>query len=198
MDIKQATYLGSWQRNDQMPHTEKPEFAFIGRSNVGKSSLINMLTQHKGLAKTSSTPGKTQSLNLFVLNNVIQFCDLPGYGYAKVGKSTRQAFSKMIDFYLKERPNLFCLFILVDLRLEPQKIDIEFINSCGENGIPFAIIGTKADKIKAAEVEASTQRYFDKLSESWEQLPPFFISSSEEKTGKEEIWAFIQSALNNQ
>ena len=198
MDIKQANYLGSWQRNDQMPHTEKPEFAFIGRSNVGKSSLINMLTQHKGLAKTSSTPGKTQSLNLFVLNNVIQFCDLPGYGYAKVGKSTRQAFSKMIDFYLKERPNLFCLFILVDLRLEPQKIDIEFINSCGENGIPFAIIGTKADKIKAAEVEASTQRYFDKLSESWEQLPPFFISSSEEKTGKEEIWAFIQSALNNQ
>lgn len=198
MDIKQATYLGSWQRNDQMPHTEKPEFAFIGRSNVGKSSLINMLTQHKGLAKTSSTPGKTQSLNLFVLNNVIQFCDLPGYGYAKVGKSTRQAFSKMIDFYLKERPNLFCLFILVDLRLEPQKIDIEFINSCGENGIPFAIIGTKADKIKAVEVEASTQRYFDKLSESWEQLPPFFISSSEEKTGKEEIWAFIQSALNNQ
>ncbi len=198
MDIKQASYLGSWQRNDQMPHTEKPEFAFIGRSNVGKSSLINMLTQHKGLAKTSSTPGKTQSLNLFVLNNIIQFCDLPGYGYAKVGKSTRQAFSKMIDFYLKERPNLFCLFILVDLRLEPQKIDIEFINTCGENGIPFAIIGTKADKIKVAEVEASTQRYYDKLAETWEQLPPFFISSSEEKTGKEEIWAFIQSALNNQ
>lgn len=200
MEIKQAKYLGSWQRNDQMTHKDLPEFAFIGRSNVGKSSLINMLTNHKGLAKTSSTPGKTQSLNLFLLNQTLQFCDLPGYGYAKVGKATRQAFSKMIEFYLKDRPNLFCLFILVDLRIDPQALDIEFINRCGEWGIPFVIVGTKADKLKSAAVETALSTYREALSEYWNEIPPFIVSSSEDKVGKSEIWNVITQAMasNNQ
>ncbi len=197
MEIKQAKYLGSWQRNDQMPHTELPEFAFIGRSNVGKSSLINMLTNHKGLAKTSSTPGKTQSLNLFLLEQSFQFCDLPGYGYAKVGKATRQAFSKMIEFYLKDRPNLYCLFILVDLRISPQAIDIEFINKCGEWGIPLNIVGTKADKLKAGAVADAVEKYKTALSEHWYTLPPFIVSSSEDKIGKNEIWQTITKAMLN-
>jgi len=197
MEIKQAKYLGSWQRNDQMTQTELPEFAFIGRSNVGKSSLINMLTNHKGLAKTSSTPGKTQSLNLFLLNEIIQFCDLPGYGYAKVGKATRQAFSKMIEYYLKDRPNLYCLFILVDLRIEPQALDIEFINKCGEWGIPFVIVGTKADKIKSAAVQSALTTYQEALAEFWNQTPPFIVSSSEDKIGKNEIWSVISEAIKS-
>jgi len=197
MEIKQAKYLGSWQRNDQMTHQDLPEFAFIGRSNVGKSSLINMLTNHKGLAKTSSTPGKTQSLNLFLLNQTLQFCDLPGYGYAKVGKATRQAFSKMIEFYLKDRPNLYCLFILVDLRIEPQAIDIEFINRCGEWGIPFVIVGTKADKIKSSAVDKALTHYQEALSNDWDEIPPFIVSSSEERLGKAEIWQVITEAIQS-
>ena len=195
MDINTAEYIGSWQKNADMPHTELPEFAFIGRSNVGKSSLINMLTQRNGLAKTSSTPGKTQSINLFLLNKKIQFVDLPGYGYAKVSKDQREVFGKMIKYYLRDRVNLFCLFILIDLRIKPQAIDLSFINECGENGIPMALIGTKADKLKASELAENKAAIENALLEVWEQLPPFFISSSETKEGKEEIWQFIQGCI---
>ena len=195
MDINTAEYIGSWQKNADMPHTELPEFAFIGRSNVGKSSLINMLTQRNGLAKTSSTPGKTQSINLFLLNKKIQFVDLPGYGYAKVSKDQREVFGKMIKFYLRDRVNLFCLFILIDLRIKPQAIDLSFINECGENGIPMALIGTKADKLKASELAENKAAIENALLEVWEQLPPFFISSSETKESREEIWQFIQGCI---
>jgi GTP-binding protein len=195
MDINTAEYIGSWQKNADMPHTELPEFAFIGRSNVGKSSLINMLTQRNGLAKTSSTPGKTQSINLFLLNKQIQFVDLPGYGYAKVSKDQREVFGKMIKYYLRDRVNLFCLFVLVDLRIKPQAIDLSFINECGENGIPMALIGTKADKLKASELAENKAAIEQALLEVWEELPPFFISSSETKAGREEIWNFIKGTL---
>lgn len=195
MEINTAEYIGSWQKNADMPHTELPEFAFIGRSNVGKSSLINMLTQRNGLAKTSSTPGKTQSINLFLLNKQIQFVDLPGYGYAKVSKDQREVFGKMIKYYLRDRVNLFCLFVLVDLRIKPQAIDLSFINECGENGIPMALIGTKADKLKASELAENKAAIEQALLEVWEELPPFFISSSETKAGREEIWNFIKGTL---
>ncbi len=195
MEINTAEYIGSWQKNADMPHTELPEFAFIGRSNVGKSSLINMLTQRNGLAKTSSTPGKTQSINLFLLNKQIQFVDLPGYGYAKVSKDQREVFGKMIKYYLRDRVNLFCLFVLVDLRIKPQAIDLSFINECGENGIPMALIGTKADKLKASELAENKAAIEQALLEVWAELPPFFISSSETKAGREEIWNFIKGTL---
>lgn len=195
MDIKTADYIGSWQKNSEMPHTALPEFAFIGRSNVGKSSLINMLTQRKGLAKTSSTPGKTQSINLFLLNKQIQFVDLPGYGYAKVSKDKREVFGKMIKHYLHERENLYCLFVLIDLRIKPQQIDIDFISECGEHDIPIALIGTKADKLKPAELEANKAAIDAALLEVWNELPPFFVSSSETKMGFKEIWDLIKGAL---
>ncbi len=195
MDINTAEYIGSWQKNADMPHTELPEFAFIGRSNVGKSSLINMLTQRNGLAKTSSTPGKTQSINLFLLNKKIQFVDLPGYGYAKLSKDKREIFGKMIKHYLHERVNLYCLFVLIDLRIKPQQIDLDFINECGEHNIPMALIGTKADKLKPAELEANKAAIDAKLLEFWNQLPPFFISSAETKVGRDEIWEFTKGPL---
>jgi GTP-binding protein len=178
-----------------MPHTELPEFAFIGRSNVGKSSLINMLTQRNGLAKTSSTPGKTQSINLFLLNKKIQFVDLPGYGYAKLSKDKREIFGKMIKHYLHERVNMYCLFVLIDLRIKPQQIDMDFINECGEHDIPMALIGTKADKLKPAELEANKAAIDAKLLEFWNEIPPFFISSAETKVGRDEVWNFIKGTL---
>jgi GTP-binding protein len=195
MDINTAEYIGSWQKNADMPHTELPEFAFIGRSNVGKSSLINMLTQRNGLAKTSSTPGKTQSINLFLLNKKIQFVDLPGYGYAKLSKDKREIFGKMIKHYLHERVNMYCLFVLIDLRIKPQQIDMDFINECGEHDIPMALIGTKADKLKPAELEVNKAAIDAKLLEFWNELPPFFISSAETKVGRDEVWNFIKGSL---
>ena len=193
-DVKQADFLGSWERQDAMPHTEFPEFAFIGRSNVGKSSLINMLCSRKNMARISSHPGKTQTLNLFRIDRKLQFCDLPGYGYAKVSKVQREKFSKMIQHYLMGRSNLMCLFVLVDLRIPPQEIDIEFINTTGEAGIPMAIIGTKADKLGKDKLQENIDAINNALLEYWEELPPFIISSSEEKIGKEEIWNFIHQA----
>ncbi len=180
-----------------MPHQTQPEFAFIGRSNVGKSSLINMLCERKGLAKTSSTPGKTQTLNLFRINETLQICDLPGYGYAKVSKKTREKFGKMIGFYLKERPNLYCLFVLLDLRLPPQKIDLDFIADCGENQIPMVLVGTKADKLKAAELEQNVEGLKTALLEMWEEIPPLIISSSEDKRGRDEVWRTVREAMNS-
>jgi len=197
MRIDKAEFLGSWERSVDMPHQTQPEFAFIGRSNVGKSSLINMLCERKGLAKTSSTPGKTQTLNLFRINETLQICDLPGYGYAKVSKKTREKFGKMIGFYLKERPNLYCLFVLLDLRLPPQKIDLDFIADCGENQIPMVLVGTKADKLKAAELEQNVEGLKTALLEMWEEIPPLIISSSEDKRGRDEIWQTVQEAMNS-
>ena len=193
-EIKQADFLGSWERQDAMPHKGLPEFAFIGRSNVGKSSLINMLCSRKNMARISSNPGKTQTLNLFLIDKKLQLCDLPGYGYAKVSKTQREKFAKMIRHYLLERPNLMCLFVLLDLRIPPQAIDMEFINDMGEAGIPMALIGTKSDKLGKEALERSIQDIHTALHETWENLPPFIISSSEEKTGKEEIWNFIFEA----
>ena len=195
MKIKTAEYVGSWERNVDMPHREKPEFAFIGRSNVGKSSLINMLTERTALAKTSSTPGKTQTLNLFNINNELQICDLPGYGYAKVSKDRRQTFGKMIAYYLRERPNLYCLFVLLDLRIPPQKIDLDFIADCGANQIPMVIIGTKADKLKPSEIERNSNVIKEALQETWEEIPPFIVSSSQTKLGFDEIWSVVKDAM---
>jgi GTP-binding protein len=193
-EIKLADFLGSWERQDAMPHKGLPEFAFIGRSNVGKSSLINMLCSRKNMARISSNPGKTQTLNLFLIDKKLQLCDLPGYGYAKVSKTQREKFARMIRHYLLERPNLMCLFVLLDLRIPPQALDIDFINDMGEAGIPMALIGTKADKLGKEALEKSMQAIRDEMHKTWENLPPFIISSSEDKTGKEDIWNFIFEA----
>lgn len=195
MEIQKPTFRGSWEKSDGMGYNALAEFAFIGRSNVGKSSLINMLCNHKGLAKISATPGKTQTINIFDIDGKWQICDLPGYGYAKVSKQKRFTFSNMIKYYLNKRENLVCLFILVDLRLPPQSIDLDFINWCGENGIPFVIIGTKADKAGKNNSIENVKVYKEKLSEIWDELPRFIISSSEDKTGRKEILDFIQECM---
>jgi GTP-binding protein len=195
MQIKDPKYLGSWEKSLEMPHTTLPEFAFIGRSNVGKSSLINCVVERKELARTSSKPGKTQTLNLYNIDGWMQICDLPGYGYAKVSKTMRNKFSNMIRYYLKNRENLYALFILVDLRIPPQPMDIEFINDCGMEEIPLILVGTKSDKLKAPELESQVQAIKDALSEFWEELPPFIISSSETKLGRDEIWSVITQSI---
>lgn len=195
MQIKDPKYLGSWEKSLEMPHTTLPEFAFIGRSNVGKSSLINCVVERKELARTSSKPGKTQTLNLYNIDGWMQICDLPGYGYAKVSKTMRNKFSNMIRYYLKNRENLYALFILVDLRIPPQPMDIEFINDCGMEEIPLILVGTKSDKLKAPELESQVQAIKDALSEFWEELPPFIISSSETKLGRDEIWSVITKSI---
>lgn len=195
MQIKDPKYLGSWEKSLEMPHTTLPEFAFIGRSNVGKSSLINCVVERKELARTSSKPGKTQTLNLYNIDGWMQICDLPGYGYAKVSKTMRNKFSNMIRYYLKNRENLYALFILVDLRIPPQPMDIEFINDCGMEEIPLILVGTKSDKLKAPELESQVQAIKDALSEFWEELPPFVISSSETKLGRDEIWEVITQSI---
>lgn len=197
MKVNSAKYLGSWEKSDEMSNDKLPEFAFIGRSNVGKSSLINMLTERKELAKTSSKPGKTQMLNLFNINDCVQICDLPGYGYAKVSKGMRKKFQLMIRNYLLNRPNLYCLFVLVDLRIPPQEMDIDFINDCGANEIPMVLIGTKADKLKTEEIELSKTAIADKLLEVWEEIPLFITSSSNDGLGKDEIWQVVEDAIKN-
>ena len=195
MQIKDPKYLGSWEKSVEMPHKNLPEFAFIGRSNVGKSSLINCLVERKELARTSSKPGKTQTLNLYNIDGWMQICDLPGYGYAKVSKTMRSKFSNMIRYYLKNRENLYALFVLVDLRIPPQPMDIEFINDCGNDEIPIVLVGTKSDKLKPEELEVNLQAIKNALLEYWEELPPFIISSSETKVGRDEIWEVITQAI---
>jgi len=195
MQIKDPKYLGSWEKSVEMPHKNLPEFAFIGRSNVGKSSLINCLVDRKELARTSSKPGKTQTLNLYDIDGWMQICDLPGYGYAKVSKTMRSKFSNMIRYYLKNRENLYALFVLVDLRIPPQTMDIEFINDCGNDEIPIVLVGTKSDKLKPLELEENLQAIKNALLEYWEELPPFIISSSETKVGRDEIWEVISQAI---
>ena len=195
MIIKSAQFKCSSSAINQVPKDELKDIAFIGRSNVGKSSLINMLTNHKGLAKVSSTPGKTRLINHFCINNAWYLVDLPGYGYARVSKNQRGEFSKIILDYVLKCEKMHFLFVLVDSRLEPQAIDLRFIEMLGENGVPFGIIFTKTDKLSATQRKKSVERYEKTLSEQWEELPPMFCSSSERATGREEILSFIENCL---
>lgn len=197
MIIKSAEFVQcvtDWQK---CPSPNLPEYAFIGRSNVGKSSLINMLMKNNKLAKTSSKPGKTQTINHFLINKNWYLVDLPGYGYASISKALREKWQKMIRDYLTKRENLQLVFVLVDSRLEPQKIDIEFINQLGKDGIPFAIIFTKTDKISAPKIQSNVQKFYNKLAEQWEEMPYRLLSSSESGRGREEILDFIEQ-INNQ
>lgn len=192
MNILSAEFIKSSKYLEECPEANKPEYAFIGRSNVGKSSLINMLANRKGLAKTSSTPGKTQLINHFVINNSWYLTDLPGYGYAKVSKSERASFSKMIEKYVLGRSNLVNLFVLIDSRHLPMKLDVDFINWLGQNSIPFNLVFTKIDKISQREFSYNFKKYSQELRNTWEELPEMFKTSSEKKIGKEEILSFIE------
>ncbi|HEY3402897.1 MAG TPA: ribosome biogenesis GTP-binding protein YihA/YsxC [Ohtaekwangia sp.] len=195
MNITSAEFISSYADVQKCPPPDKPEFAFIGRSNVGKSSLINMVTNNKGLAKTSGRPGKTQTINHFLINKQWYLVDLPGYGYANVSKDIRQGFGKIIDNYVVKRESISCLFILIDCRLEPQKIDLSFINWVGGKGIPMALIFTKSDKLSRNELAKNVKRFEKTLLQDWEELPPIFISSAEKRTGKEELLTFIDETL---
>lgn len=197
MQITSAEFLVSNSRADMCPQSTLPEYAFIGRSNVGKSSLINMLTGRKALAMTSSTPGKTMLINHFVINGTWHLVDLPGYGYAKRGKKEMEKLKNLITHYVLDREQLTCLFVLIDSRIPPQKIDLEFIRFLGENGVPFAIIFTKADKPKFAELKRNVQTFLDTLAEEWEELPPHFVTSSEDRRGRDEFLDYIDS-INRQ
>lgn len=179
----------------QCPNDTKPEFAFIGRSNVGKSSLINMLCNHKGLAKTSATPGKTLLINHFIINKEWYLVDLPGYGYAKRSKTERDKLDRMIRSYILMRKQLVNVFVLIDIRHEQQQIDRDFVDWLGESRIPFSIIFTKADKLSAPKARANAKAWMDKLLDTWESLPPYFITSSEKRTGKEEVLDYIGKVL---
>ncbi|MBM6960211.1 YihA family ribosome biogenesis GTP-binding protein [Bacteroides caecigallinarum] len=191
MEIKSAEFTISSSRADMCPKSDIPEYAFIGRSNVGKSSLINMLTKKPKLAMTSSTPGKTLLINHFLINKEWYLVDLPGYGFALRGKKMMEKIKNLIEYYVLEREQLTCLFVLIDSRHEPQKIDLEFIEWLGENGVPFAIIFTKADKQTVGKTRQNVNNYLNKLKEQWEELPPHFISSSENGTGRQEILDYI-------
>ena len=191
MNIKSARFLVSNQNVQKCPAPVKPEYAFIGRSNVGKSSLINMICSNNSLAKTSSTPGKTQLINHFIINDEWYLVDLPGYGYAKTSKSQREKFSDMITDYVQKRENLMCLFVLVDSRHEPQKIDLQFMEMLGNAGVPFAIVFTKTDKLGKEKAQSNVENYKKRLLEDWEETPPIFITSAEKKLGRDEILDLI-------
>lgn len=193
MKITSAEFVISNSEVAKCPNNILPEYAFIGRSNVGKSSLINMLTNRKNLAKTSGRPGKTQLINHFIINKNWYLVDLPGYGYARVSKSTKKVFQKFITAYFEKRKQLVSAFVLVDCRHEPQKIDLEFMYYLGENGIPFSIIFTKADKLKEDVLEQNIEHYKKVLLESWEELPNYFITSSSNHIGKEALLNYIDS-----
>jgi len=191
MDIKKAVFVESNTDALQCPDRNIPEYAFIGRSNVGKSSLINKLCNKKKLAKTSGTPGKTQLINHFLIDDSWFLVDLPGYGYAKTSKVNRKKLTQIIYQYLSKRKQLVLIFVLIDIRHEPQPIDINFINELGINGVPFSLIFTKSDKLKSQRIDKNLKVYQDKLLETWEELPPYFISSAETGDGKKEILDFI-------
>ena len=192
MVIKSAEFVISNSRVEKCPTTGLPEYAFIGRSNVGKSSLINMLTARKGLAMTSQKPGKTQLINHFIINDAWYLVDLPGYGYARLGKDSRDSLRRMIEDYVLERKELVLLFVLFDCRHDPQKIDLEFIQWLGEEGVPFALVFTKADKLSKGRLAANVEAYKAKLREEWEELPPIFVTSSEERMGRDELLGYIE------
>jgi GTP-binding protein len=191
MDITKAEFIISNTKVELCPQEQIPEYAFIGRSNVGKSSLINMLVQRKNLAKTSSTPGKTRLINHFKINHEWFLCDLPGYGYAKVSKNERDTFSKMIQRYALERTNLVCFFVLVDARHKPQQLDLDFIEWLGDSQLPFVIVLTKVDKIKQLEKSKNLDLLKKELSQTWDELPTIFESSAEKGLGRKEILQFI-------
>ncbi len=195
MQIRKAEFRCSSERISQVPKDDLPDIAFIGRSNVGKSSLINMLTGRSGLAKVSGTPGKTRLVNHFRIDDAWYLVDLPGYGYARTSKTERSGFSKLITDYVLRCERLHFLFVLVDIRLEPQAIDLRFIEMLGENGIPFGIIFTKADKLSQTQARRSVERYGAVLAEQWEELPPMLVSSSEKGIGREEILGFVEECL---
>lgn len=192
MEIKSAEFVISNSDVKKCPKSDLPEYAFIGRSNVGKSSLINMLTRNNKLAKTSATPGKTLLINHFLINKEWYLVDLPGYGFAKRGKKEQEKLKEIIESYILEREQMINLFVLIDSRLEPQKIDLEFIEWLGENGVPFSLIFTKADKLGTGKVRDNVNRYLKKLHEQWEELPPHFITSSEKRTGRTEVLSYIE------
>ena len=192
MKIKSAEFVISNTDVSKCPQGGLPEYAFIGRSNVGKSSLINMLTGHKGLAMTSSKPGKTLLINHFIIDKKWYLVDLPGYGYAQRSQKVQGQISSIIERYVMQREQLTSLFVLVDSRLKPQKIDMDFITWLGENGVPFGIIFTKVDKLSKAKVDENVQAFLDTMREEWEELPPYFLSSAEKGTGKEEILGYIE------
>ena len=192
MVIKSAEFVISNSQVSKCPMTGLPEYAFIGRSNVGKSSLINMLTGKKGLAMTSQKPGKTQLINHFIINGAWYLVDLPGYGYARLSKDGREKLKTMIEDYTLERKELVCLFVLVDSRHEPQKIDLEFIQWLGEEGVPFALVFTKADKLTKGRLSANLEAYKARLLEEWEELPPIFVTSSEQQLGRDELLSYIE------
>lgn len=193
MEITHAEFVISNTDFRKCPATAFPEYAFIGRSNVGKSSLINMLTNHKGLAMTSARPGKTMLINHFLINKSWYLVDLPGYGYAKRDRKSQEQIRQIIESYILGREQMTCLFLLIDSRLEPQRIDLEFIEWLGENGIPFALVFTKADKLGTGKLKTNVQAYLEKLTEQWEELPPHFVTSSEDRTGRQELLDYIDS-----
>lgn len=196
MEIKTAEFTISSPNVGVCPADTKPEYAFIGRSNVGKSSLINMLCKNKKLAKTSATPGKTLLINHFIINREWYLVDLPGYGYAKRSKSEVKRLEQMIQGYILQREQLVNVFVLIDIRLEPQKIDLEFIDWLGASNVPFCIVFTKADKLSATKVQSNVAAYKRKLEETWEELPPMFVTSSDSRMGREEVLDYIDS-INN-
>lgn len=197
MQIKSALFIKSSPSYRDCPNDEKQEYAFIGRSNVGKSSLINMLTDTKGLAKTSATPGKTLLLNHFLINDTFYFVDLPGYGFAKISKSAKKGLREMIFSYLEYREKLLTTFVLIDSRHEPQEIDVNFINWIGQKQLPLCLIFTKSDKLKKNELSSNIAAYKKHLSKYWETIPKIIITSAEKKTGKDEILDYIEEINRN-
>lgn len=195
MEIKEALFVMSNQDYKKCPAPNLPEVAFIGRSNVGKSSLINMICNNKKLAKTSSAPGKTQLINHFSINNSWYLVDLPGYGYAKVSKKMRAVFEKMIHEYLQNRPNLLTTFVLIDSRIPPQKLDLEFIDMLGEWQIPLSIVFTKTDKVKTVELQKNWAVFKKALKQNWDEMPPFFFTSSAKPKGKDELLNYIEEII---
>ena len=197
MKIKSAEFIMSNSDVAKCPKDKFPEYAFIGRSNVGKSSLINMLMQRKNLAKTSGRPGKTQLINHFIINKSWYLVDLPGYGYARVSKSSKKVFQKFITHYFNKREQLILAFVLIDCRHEPQKVDLEFMQWMGENQIPFCIAFTKADKLKPKGLERNIKAFTQKMLETWEEMPKYFVTSSSNSTGRDELLGYI-SEVNTQ
>lgn len=195
MEITSADFVASYPKERACPKGGPPEFAFIGRSNVGKSSLINMLTARKGLAKVSGTPGKTRLLNFFLINKRWNLVDLPGYGYARVSKTDRKALESLINGYFSQREELSCAFVLIDSNIPPTKIDLDFVNSMGEMQVPFVLVFTKADRIGKVTLDENIAAFMDKLSKTWETLPNYFISSAERRTGRDEMLEFIENTL---
>lgn len=195
MQINEAVFVVSNTEIKNCPTDKKPEFAFIGRSNVGKSSLINMLTAKKGLAKTSGTPGKTQLINHFLINNQWYIVDLPGYGYAKASKSMRSKWEKFIADYLTKRETLMNIFVLLDARLDPQKIDLEFMNWCGEKGLPFSMVFTKIDKLSSSVLQKNLAKYKKEMLKYWEEMPPVFTSSSTSGFGRELLLNYVEKII---